>query len=446
MKVKVITRNPDDFLRETKHDIHKVPRNYDPSLHPFEAAREYTRALNAVKLEKVFAKPFIGNLDGHRDGVSCISKNPKRLSVLISGAYDGEIRVWDLAQKICVRDFVAHEGIVRGIIYTPTEEHFISLGDDKTIKTWKSKAPQFGEEEEPVNTVISKTVLTGITHHIKDPLFATSGEICQIWEESRNEPVRTFEWGVDSLHDIAFNPVETNLLASCASDRSIILYDIRDSGPLRKVVMKLRTNKICWNPMEAYTFTGANEDYNLYTFDTRNLKKPVNVHMDHVGAVTYIDYAPTGREFVSGSYDKSIRIFETNKGHSREIYHTKRMQRLTCVQWTLDNKYILSGSDEMNIRIWKARASEKLGPLKPREKAALNYSEALKEKYAAHPQVRRIARHRHVPKHVYNAQKELKTIKDRSKRKEANRRVHSKQGEIPYESEKSKHVMKEDRY
>lgn len=85
--------------------------------------------------------------------------------------------------------------------------------------------------------------------------------------------------------------------------------------------------------------------------------------MDHVGAVTHIDYSPTGREFVSGSYDKSIRIFETNKGHSREIYHTKRMQRLTSVQWTLDNKYILSGSDEMNIRIWKARASEKLGPV-----------------------------------------------------------------------------------
>lgn len=29
--------------------------------------------------------------------------------------------------------------------------------------------------------------------------------------------------------------------------------------------------------------------------------------MDHVSAVTYVDYAPTGREFVSGSYDKTIR-------------------------------------------------------------------------------------------------------------------------------------------
>lgn len=83
--------------------------------------------------------------------------------------------------------------------------------------------------------------------------------------------------------------------------------------------------------------------------------------MDHVAAVIDIDYSPTGREFVTGSYDKTIRIFEAAKGHSREIYHTKRMQRLTSVLWSLDSKFILSGSDEMNIRIWKAKASEKLG-------------------------------------------------------------------------------------
>lgn len=83
--------------------------------------------------------------------------------------------------------------------------------------------------------------------------------------------------------------------------------------------------------------------------------------MDHVEAVIDVDYSPTGKEFVSGSYDKSIRIFEVNKGHSREVYHTKRMQRLTCVSWSFDNKYIVSGSDEMNLRLWKANASEKLG-------------------------------------------------------------------------------------
>lgn len=43
MKVKVISRNPDDYIRETKDNVHKIQRNYDPALHPFEAQREYVR-------------------------------------------------------------------------------------------------------------------------------------------------------------------------------------------------------------------------------------------------------------------------------------------------------------------------------------------------------------------------------------------------------------------
>lgn len=125
-------------------------------MHPFEAPREYTRALNAIKLERVFAKPFIGNLDGHRDGVCCVSKHPGSLSVVLSGACDGEIRVWDLPEKKCTRNFLAHDGIVRGIVYAPNAEHFITIGDDKTMKTWKSEKPEYGEEEEPTNTIISK--------------------------------------------------------------------------------------------------------------------------------------------------------------------------------------------------------------------------------------------------------------------------------------------------
>ena len=37
--------------------------------------------------------------------------------------------------------------------------------------------------------------------------------------------------------------------------------------------------------MEAFNFTVANEDHNLYTFDMRKLNIALNVHVDHVGAV-----------------------------------------------------------------------------------------------------------------------------------------------------------------
>ena len=70
--------------------------------HPFEAEREYQRALNAVKLERVFAKPFLGSLDGHRDGLTCVSKHPSSLSTLCSASADGEVRVWHLTERKCL--------------------------------------------------------------------------------------------------------------------------------------------------------------------------------------------------------------------------------------------------------------------------------------------------------------------------------------------------------
>ncbi|XP_062700461.1 DDB1- and CUL4-associated factor 13-like [Aedes albopictus] len=299
------------------------------------------------------------------------------------------------------------------------------------------------DTHEPLNTILGKTVITSISHNYEEPFFATCGETCNIWDETRNSPIKTLQWGVDTLYDVKYNPVETSILAACCSDRGIIFYDQREVKPLRKIVMTLRPNQLAWNPMQAYFFTVASEDYNLYTFDTRRLKNPLKIHDGHTSAVTCVDYAPTGREFVSGSYDKTIRIFESHKAKSREVYHTKRMQHVTCIGWSLDNKYIYSGSDEMNVRLWKARASEKLGALQPREKQAFKYNEALKEKFAAHPQIRRIAQHRHVPKVVYNERRKQQEQKQKIKRKEENVRKNSKKN-VPYVPETKKKVLREE--
>ena len=93
----------------------------------------------------------------------------------------------------------------------------------------------------------------------------------------------------------------------------------------------------------------------------RKLDFPLQVHKDHVSAVISLDYNPTGKQFVSAGYDKTIRIWNSRDRRSKEVYHTKRMQRLTDVLWSNDSRFIISSSDEFDIRIWKANASEKLG-------------------------------------------------------------------------------------
>ncbi len=101
MRVKTISRSADVYERQTVNESNRVFHNLDPEVHPFERAREYQRALNGVKLEKVFAKPFVRSLGGHLEGVFSMAKHSTRIGCVVSGACDGEIRVWNAATGQC---------------------------------------------------------------------------------------------------------------------------------------------------------------------------------------------------------------------------------------------------------------------------------------------------------------------------------------------------------
>lgn len=61
-----------------------------------------------------------------------------------------------------------------------------------------------------------------------------------VWDHERSEPVSSFAWGADTVTAVRFNPADSELLASAASDRAVALYDLRSATPVRKLVMQAR--------------------------------------------------------------------------------------------------------------------------------------------------------------------------------------------------------------
>jgi WD repeat and SOF domain-containing protein 1 len=236
MKIKMLSRNKEECTRERASDLQRVFRNPDPALHPFERAREYTRALNAAKLDKVFAKPFVSAMDGHSDGVFCMAKNPKVLNTLASGACDGELRVWHLSGQTCAFSAMAHKGFVRGLAWSSDGARLLSCGDDKTVKLWSPN----GTEAGATATFLGARAFTSIDH-VWDTsgLFVTGGASLDVWNTARSRPVHSFNWGVDTIHAVRYNPVQCNVVASAASDRSIALYDTRLQTPVKKLVLQM---------------------------------------------------------------------------------------------------------------------------------------------------------------------------------------------------------------
>ncbi|XP_021722208.1 DDB1- and CUL4-associated factor 13-like [Chenopodium quinoa] len=450
MKVKVISRSTDEFTRERSQDLQRVFRNYDPSLRPQEKATEYVRALNAAKLEKIFAKPFVGAMDGHIDAVSCMAKNPTYLKSIFSGSMDGDIRLWDIASRRTVCRFLGHQGAVKGLATSTDGRILVSCGLDCTVRLWNVPDPFITDTDEssditptPFAVYTGQNAYKAIDHQWGGDCFATAGARLDVWDQNRSQPINSFEWGVDTIVSVRFNPGEPNMLATSGSDRSIAIYDLRLSTPVRKIIMQTKSNSIAWNPMEPLNFTAANEDCNCYSYDLRKLDGAMCVHQDHVSAVMDIDYSPTGREFVTGSYDRTVRIFSYNGGHSREIYHTKRMQRVFCVKFSGDASYVISGSDDTNLRLWKARASEQLGVLLPRERKKHDYDEAVKNRYKHLDEVKRIVRHRHLPLSIYKAQNLRRVSVAAQRKKDDRRRAHSGPSSVQKKPLRTSKIVKE---
>lgn len=441
MKIKALSRSGASAQTPGAVAI-KHTRNLDPNQHPFERAREYTRALNATKLERMFAKPFLGDFTpGHVDGVYSFAKDPESLEHFASGSGDGIVKVWNLTNRQEKWQSQAHQNIVKDMCWT-RDKKLLTCGSDQKVNMFE---PYTTPSKSPPVATWHGGAFTSLAHHRNLPSFAAASDKVSIYDISRTSgaPTQTLQWpsAIDTITSIAWNQSETSIIASTATDRAIILYDLRTNSPLHRTVLHLASNSITWNPMEPFNFAVGNEDHNIYAFDMRNMKRALNVYKGHVAAVMSVEFSPTGEKLVSGSYDRSVRLWDRQKGHSEDIYHTKRMQRVFSVAWSADNNYVLSGSDDGNVRLWRAKASARQGIKSAALRQKLQYDEALKERYKHMPEIRRIARHRHVPKVVKKAgeikNEELKAIK----RREENERRHSKKGQVRRQAEREKMIL-----
>jgi hypothetical protein len=199
--VKTISRNEAEFTRERKVDLVRMQRNADPAQHPFEKPREYTRALNAVKMDKIFARPFVAALNGHSDSVFSLCRHPDSLTHVFSGSCDGgnytplpcaralpvstlqahhlslmrvcaELKVWNLSTRVCLTTLPAHRGFVRGIALGHDNTSVITVGDDKTIKLWPLSLDALR------NGLPEDIQVCSHAHRALAPLLPTSHYVC----------------------------------------------------------------------------------------------------------------------------------------------------------------------------------------------------------------------------------------------------------------------------
>lgn len=424
VRVKPISRSNLEWTKDRSGELPRAHRNFDPDQNPMPKQTEYARAIRASKLDRMFAKPFVSALSGHRDTIQCIAADPTNVATFVSGAMDGGVCAWDVMRGRPRKVIDAHRHAVEGITVAPDGVACFSASRDRTVKMWDMDF-SVDNSHLPVAEYLGESPFFSIDHHLKAPIFATAGSTVELWDVNRTKPIQSFEWGDDTVRHCRFNKVETDLLACCMADRGMTVFDTRTRSGHSKVILEMTCNSVCWSPFDPNTFVAGCDDWNCYLFDMRVPGKPKSVFQGHVSAVTSVDFSPTGTHFCAGSMDSSVRTWsltQHTKSDSEDMFHTKRMAKVLSVKWSIDNNYILSGSEDAIVRVWKADPSKPIRPLRGAEKNNFEYMRSLKDKYASFQEVRRIVRQRNTPKHILRTQQKSKRIQIRDAVKEMARK------------------------
>jgi Tol biopolymer transport system component len=113
---------------------------------------------------------------------------------------------------------------------------------------------------------------------------------------------------------------------------------------------------VAWSPDGRQIVSGSYDRTVRLWGDT-----PTRVLQGHTHWVTIVAWSPDGRQIVSGSKDNTVRLWDAASGAPGPVLqgHTREV---TSVAWSPDGRQIVSGSWDKTVRLWDA-ASGAPGPV-----------------------------------------------------------------------------------
>jgi WD40 repeat protein len=82
----------------------------------------------------------------------------------------------------------------------------------------------------------------------------------------------------------------------------------------------------------------------------------------HSGYVRSVAYSPDGKHLVSGSSDKTVKVWDSQTG-KEECTLTGHSDFVRSVAYSPDGKHIVSGSDDRTVKVWDSQTGKEVNVL-----------------------------------------------------------------------------------
>lgn len=252
--------------------------------------------------------------DTHPRAVRSVALNGDG-SMVLAGAEDASVRLFDLAQMKCVRSFEGHTDKVVLAGFSGDESRIISYSQDRTVRIWDVKS---GKEIRAVKPYTGNYEVLAIALNANGTIAAAAGDDKKIYiyGVDTGEAYAELTGHTDTVSALSIS-ADGKTLLSGSWDRSLRVWDLTSMRTVR-------------------TLTGHGDD------------------------VLSVCLSADGKSALSGSYDRTMILWNVE---SEDAVHTfgQLFAPVTDVNMSACGRFLFAGfSKEGRMELWDAREKQSI--------------------------------------------------------------------------------------
>ncbi len=256
------------------------------------------------------------------------------------------------AQKI----IAAPKKILQGHSNDVTQITLTAKGDLMATGSWDTKINVYDSSYNLLRTLSGHTFpITALRFRVDGKLLASgSGDNSIIIWDSTFKNSRTLEGHTDQINTLLFDR-SNKYLFSGADDKILMAWDLKTGKSFRKIDMGAAVNSIAQtnDPRFIYVATASPQIKQINL--TNN--QPNQILIGHADVVNDIAISGTNKLLISGSNDKTARIWDLTTGKQIRVLPVD-CWKVTAVAFSDDSKYAATGCNDGSVKVWEVETGK----------------------------------------------------------------------------------------
>ena len=253
---------------------------------------------------------------GHSHFVSDLALSQDSRYVL-SGSWDGTLRLWDLKKGSTIKRFVSHSRDVLAVAFSPDNRQIASGGRDKNLKIWNTVGEcKFTVEQGAHSDWVSAVKFF---QDQKTPLVVSASwdKTVKVWDNSTMTLKYTFVGHKAQINSLAMPP-KTSYLASAGKDGLVIMWDLLNGKFLAQTEVDSPVNVILFAPQRYWIVLGTEQGIKVWDIQSREFiadikATPLDPNQEKSTApigCTSLAWNKSGNLLFAGFTDNYVRVYK----------------------------------------------------------------------------------------------------------------------------------------